>query len=166
MWSFIILLLLTNIYKLCKKKEIKIPLQNAPNIDIGLVYSLDELNKYYEVKKLELFKFLLSFDKTNSKKFQKYSKMVDNYKIVLDYIKHNINYKNENILKRKNSAKDKNIIEENVINVIVNNINNSNGFIIKDENKNDRLLLGDPSFNLAFISNYEIYEYFDLLYYV
>ena len=168
MWSFIVLLILTKFYEFCKKKEKKIPLQNAPNVDIGLVYSSDELSKYYEVKKLELFRFLLNFDKSNSQKFQKYSKLADNYKIVLDYLKQNINFKNENILKRKDSDRNKNIIEENNINtnIIDNNITNTNELIVKgkDENKNDRLLLGDPSYNLAFISNYEIYAYFDLLY--
>ena len=170
MWGFIFLLIFTKFYEFCKKKEKKIPLQNAPNIDIGLVYSLDELNKYYEIKKLELFKFLLNFEKTNKLEFQKYAKLADNYKIVLDYIKQNKNYKNENILKIKDSDKNKNIIEKN--NLINNNIigenkiADSNGLIIKDkdENNNDRLILGDPSYNLAFIPNYEIYAYFDLLY--
>jgi hypothetical protein len=169
MWSFIIILILTKLYESCKKKEKEIPLQNAPNVDIGLVYSLDELRKYYEVKKLELFRFLLNFDKSNKKQFQKYSKLADNYKIVLDYIKQNINLKNENILKRKDSDKNTNINGNNNninTNIIDNNNADSNGLIVKDneENKNDRLLLGDPSFNLAFISNYEIYAYFDLLY--
>ena len=169
MWSFIIILILTKLYESCKKKEKEIPLQNAPNVDIGLVYSLDELRKYYEVKKLELFRFLLNFDKSNKKQFQKYSKLADNYKIVLDYIKQNINLKNENILKRKDSDKNTNITGNNNninTNIIDNNNADSNGLIVKDndENKNDRLLLGDPSFNLAFISNYEIYAYFDLLY--
>ena len=118
MWSFIVLLIFTKLYEFCKKKEKKIPLQNAPNVDIGLVYSLDELNKYYEIKKLELFKFLLNFDKSNSKQFQKYSNLANNYKIVLDYIKQNINYKNENILKRKDSDKNTNIIDNNNINTL------------------------------------------------
>ena len=164
---FIIPLIILKIYELFKKKE-KSSLQNGPNIDIGIIYSLDELNKYYEVKKLELFKFLLNFDKNNSKNdIKKYSNLADNYKNVLDYLKQNIQYKKSlnNKNKETNNQKD-----ENIINTDINTINKieSNEIIIKDniENNKDRLLLGDPSYNLAFISDYEIFEYFDLLYYV
>jgi hypothetical protein len=117
---------------------------------------------------LELFKFLLNFDKNNSKNdIKKYSNLADNYKNVLDYLKQNIQYKKSlnNKNKETNNQKD-----ENIINTDINTINKieSNEIIIKDniENNKDRLLLGDPSYNLAFISDYEIFEYFDLLYYV
>ena len=163
MCVFIVPLLLINLYRLfCKKKREKLSLQNAPNIDIGVVYSTDELNKYYEVKKLELFKFLLNFDDKNSKEFKKYSKLADNYKNVLDYIKQNIDYKKSKIINKEERNENK-ISEDN--NIISTNTN-SNEIIIKnkDDLKNDRLLLGDPSFNLAFIPNYEIFAYFDLLY--
>ena len=165
---FIIPIILINIYEICKKKDKKkVSLQNAPNVDIGIVYSLDELNKYYEVKKLELFKFLLNFDK-KSKEFKKYSNLADSYKNELDYLKQNIEFKKSILYKNKDN--NKNIIDSNNIistnSNLVNTNTDSNGLLIKDKDefKNDRLLLGDPSFNLAFISNYEIYAYFDLLY--
>ena len=168
MLLFILPIILINIYEICKKKDKKkVSLQNTPNVDIGIVYSLDELNKYYEVKKLELFKFLLNFDK-KSKEFKKYSNLADSYKNELDYLKQNIEFKKSILYKNKDN--NKNIIDSNNIistnSNLINTNTDSNGLLIKDKDefKNDRLLLGDPSFNLAFISNYEIYAYFDLLY--
>ena len=168
MLVFIFPLIIIKVYELCKKKDKeKISLQNAPNVDIGIIYSLDELNKYYEVKKLELFKFLLNFDK-KSKEFKKYSNLADSYKNVLDYLKQNIEFKKSILLRNKYGNNNK-IDENNIINTNTNIINtntDSNELLIEDKDKfkNDRLLLGDPSFNLAFIPNYEIYAYFDLLY--
>ena len=170
MCAFIFPLLFINIYHLFKKKaDKKLSLQNSPNIDIGLIYSIDELNKYYEVKKLELFKFLLNFDKKNSKEFQKYSKLADNYKNILDYIKQNIDYKNSKDIINKQQSNENKIEDNNIISTNANiacRTKDSNGIFIKDKDdlRNDRLLLGDPSFNLAFIPNYEMFAYFDLLY--
>lgn len=155
---FILSLISVKLYeKMCKKEE-KLSLLNAPNIDVGLIYSSDELNKYYEVKKLELFKFILNH---NKKDFKKYINLANNYKNVLDYLKQNIESKKSSTSPKEISNNENNIISNNIIE---NNSGDSNGLIIKE--KNDRLLIGDPSYNLAFISNYEMYEYFDLLYYV
>ena len=154
MGAFIFPLITIKIIELFKKID-KISLQNSPNIDIGLIYSLEELNKYYEVKKLELFKFLININKNNLKEFKKYSKLTENYKNVLDYLKQNIDFKNS-----KNIKKDENN------NLNFNNKEESNeNIIIEKETNNERLLIVDPSYNLAFISNYEIFEYYYLLYY-
>ena len=128
-----------------------------------MVYSLDELNKYYEVKKLELFKILLSFVK-NPKEYRKYSKLSNNYKNLLDYLQQNINYKMSLYQKGNNNYVNKD--ENNLINTNTNTITDSGELTIRDKaNKNsDRLLLGDPSFNITFIPNYEIFGYFDLLF--
>ena len=143
-------------------------LQNSPNVDIGLVYSIDELNKYYEVKKLELFKLLLNLDK-NPKEFQKYSKLANNYKNLIDYLMQNINYKRSIQKGKENNNIGNNNDQNNLIdtNITKTNTNNSDGgLLIKDhaDKTHDRLLLGDPSFNLTFIPNYEIFGYFDLLF--
>ena len=166
MFGFFVSLILI---KMCSRKDKnkKDTLQNAPNIDIGLIYTLDELNKYYEVKKLELFKFILHFGKNESKDFQKYSKLADNYKNSIDYIRQNINYKNSlnYIRNEEHNIQQNNIMNQNIINT---NNTDPNVFIVrnKEERQNDRLLIGDASYNLAFIPNYELYAYFDLLYYV
>ena len=148
-----------------RKKKEKQSLQNAPNIDIGLIYSLDELNKYYEIKKLELFKLLMNFDQ--KKEIKEYSKLADNLKNVVDYLKQNIEYKKKinNKAQENSDNGQNNIIAQN--NIIETNTGDSNKLIVRENNKknSDRLLLGDPSYNLAFISNYEIFEHYDLLYY-
>ena len=152
-----------------KEKGKNDTLQNAPNIDIGLVYTLDELNKYYEIKKLKLFKFILHFGKKNTKDFEKYSKLADNYKDSIDYLQQNIKYKNSLIyMKNDYYNQQSNMMNQNQNQNIMNTSPDSNILIQKDkeEKSNDRLLIGDASYNLAFIPNYEIYEYFDLLYYV
>ena len=167
---FILSLLLFKLYNKCKKNEGKKSLHNSPNVDIGLVYSLDELNKYYEVKKLELFKILLNFDK-NPREYQKYAKLTNNYKNLLDYLQQNITYKMSLYQKGGNNyyvnKEGNNLINTNTnSNINTNNIIDSGDLTIRDkaDKINDRLLLGDPSFNITFIPNYEIFGYFDLLF--
>ena len=168
LFGFLLSLLLSKLYNRCckKKEEQKKGLHNSPNVDIAYVYSLDELNKYYEVKKLELFKILLSFVK-NPKEYKKYSKLSNNYKNLLDYLQQNINYKMSLYQKGNNNyynTEDNNLINTNTNNN--NNITDSGEVTIRDkaDKKKDRLLLGDPSFNTTFIPNYEIFGYFDLLF--
>ena len=122
------------------KKNITNSLKNSPNIDIGLSYSLDELNKYYEIKKLELFKLAICED--NEKLKENYANLFNNYKLVIDYLKQNMDTKHTKETKLEE--------KENL------NVNN--------EQFDDNFLLGDTSYNLAFIPNYQIYDYFDLLY--
>jgi hypothetical protein len=79
---FIILKLI----KIFKKKRKNISLEYAPNIDIGNIYSIDELNKYYEIKKLELFTFLINASKKSDEKInENYSHLINNYKNIIDY---------------------------------------------------------------------------------
>ena len=138
--------------KICKKKE-KISLKYAPNIDIGNIYSSNEIKKYYEIKKLELFKLLINANKNNEKINDNYSHLINNYKNVIDYLKEiNINH---------NHIDNKYVIDNSK-----NNDSNTNDGDINEEENEDRLLIGDTSYNLAFIPNYEIYSYFDLLYYI
>ena len=64
---FLAPILILKIIKICKK-TFKSSKYNSPEIDIGLIYSLDELNKYFEVKKLELFRLLVNIKKNKKKK--------------------------------------------------------------------------------------------------
>ena len=112
------------------------------------------------------FKFILHFGKKDSKDFQKYSVLADQYKNAIDYLKQNINYKNSlNYIKKEENNYQNNIMNPNIINT---NNADSNILIVRNKENNniDRLLLGDASYNSAFIPNYEFYAYFDLLYYV
>ena len=83
-----------------------------------------------------------------------YSHLLNYYKINLDYIQQNINEKkignNKAII--NNEKKDEN--------------EDFDRLIVKDYigKNNDRQIIGDSSYNLSFIPNYEIYSYFDLLY--
>ena len=134
--SFLPFALFLEIIKICCKRISKI--STYPNI--GFIYSINDLNKYYEVKKLELFKLVLNCD--NQKLMKNYIYLINNHKLVIDYIKDNIDYKNN---KNRQSNEIQNISKNN------------------NENK---ILLDNPSYNLSFIQDYEIYNYFDLLYYV
>ena len=137
--------ILLKLIKIFRKKRKNISLEYAPNIDIGNIYSIDELNKYYEIKKLELFKFLINASKKNDEKInENYSHLINNYKNIIDYLKKSIDNKKANrynyMLNDDENTDDKNT-EEN----------------------GDRLLIGDTSYNLALIPNYAIYSHFDLL---
>ena len=145
---FILPLIIIKIVEIFKKRK-KLFLKNAPNINIGDIYSINELNKYYEIKKLELFKLLIILKKNNAK-INEYSSLWNNYKNVIDYLKINID--------KRNSKKDNKNYENN----------NSKEIIIykKNEENEDRSLIGDTSYNFGFIPNYELYSYFDLLYYI
>lgn len=125
---FIFIFFIFRLFKLCKKRK-NIFLQNAPNINIGEIYSIEQLNKYYEIKKLELFKFLVSYEK-KGKMLNNYNSLIKNYKNVIDYLKKNIDYRKSNDIN-----KDK---------------------------TNEKMILGDISYNLSFIPNYELYNNFDL----
>ena len=145
-YIFLFPILILKIIKLFSlfKKNITNSLKNSPNIDIGLSYSLDELNKYYEIKKLELFKLAICED--NGKLKENYANLFNNYKLVIDYLKQNINTKHTKETRLEENEKE--------------NLN------VKENNKqfDDNTLLGDTSYNLAFIPDYQIYDYFDLLY--
>ena len=145
---FILPVIILKIVKIFKKRK-KVFLNKTPNIDIGEIYSINELNKYYEIKKLELFKILFTLKK-NNEKINEYSFLLNNYKNVIDYLKINID--------KKNSKKDNKINETEKTN------SKEIIFYKKNEENEDRSLIGDTSYNFGFIPNYELYSYFDLLY--
>ena len=156
---FIIPMILLEIFQLCLNKA-QSHYKEYLNIDICSTYSNNELNKYYEVKKLELFSLLVNINKNNGKKFEDYSDLIRNFKLSIDYIRDNFIF----------NTKKKNKISRKFINVelsgVSNNNENTNLLTVNDNNQkgNERLLIGDPSYNLTFIPNYELYYYFDLLY--
>ena len=135
--------------------------KDLPNNDIGHIYSINELKKYEKVKKLELFSLLINLNKKFEKKFKGYSGLINNYKYVIDYIRDNISFKIrvlDNIDKYK---KHKNSVLRR------SGENETTKFLTINENnlqEDGRLLIGDPSYNLALIPNYEIYSYVDLLF--
>jgi len=156
---FLIPLILLEICQLCLNKS-QSHYKEFLNTDICAAYSNNELNKYYEVKKLELFSLLVNINKKDGKRFEDYSDLISNYKLSIDYIRGNIIFNTKQKLKTNSK----------LINVelsgVSNNSENINLLTVNDNNPkgNERLLIGDPSYNLTFIPNYELYYYFDLLY--
>ena len=131
------------------------------NIDIGHIYSNNELKKYEKVKKLELFSLLINLNKKFEKKFKGYSELINNYKYVIDYIRDNISFKIKVLDHLDKNKKNKNSQLRR------SGENKTTKFLAINENnmqEDGRLLLGDPSYNLALIPNYEIYSYIDLLF--
>ena len=140
----------------CNKHKKSKSLENAPIYDIGLIYSVNELKKYYEIKKLELFKFLIGGGGEYNIRFIKdYYFLAYNYKNSIDYLKayidlrqSEIDEKNPNIKNENSSSRSSDIIN-----------------IQYKEAVNEHIISDDYlSYNLTFIPKYEIYSYFDLLY--
>ena len=136
---FVVLWILIKILDLFLRKLKTESLQNAPRIDIGKIYSIDELKKYYELKKLQFFKLLINL-KNCKNKLNDYSHLINNYKCIIDYFKQSIKNKDENK-------------------------NENTNIVIINEYKNERLISDDASYNLCFIPKYDIYSYFDLLFF-
>ena len=141
--------------KTCKKNtDTTAVLQNSPNIDIGLILPYDKLNQYYEVKQMEMFRSLILA------KSSKIDSLIKNYKISIDYIKQNMNYKigkdSEHLISTGKEEEKK-----------IGDINEE--LLVDDDKKTiqkgNQIISGDVSYNLAFLPNYEVYAYFDLLYY-
>ena len=99
---FYFLLFIFKLFKYFKKNNINDSKEFIPNINIGDIYSIDLLNKYYEIKKLELFKFLI----TNNNKLKNYSHIIKNYKNVIDYLKEKIDNKKSNDIENDNIEKN------------------------------------------------------------
>ena len=156
---FIIPMILFEIFQICLNKA-QSHYKEFLNIDLCTTYSNNELNKYYEVKKLELFSLLVNINKNDGKKFEDYSDLINNYKLSIDYIRDNMIFNTKQ--KHKTSKKFINV----ELSGVSNNNENINLLTVNDNNQkgNERLLIGDPSYNLTFIPNYELYYYFDLLY--
>ena len=123
---------------------------NISPVEIGTIYPLEELKKYYEIKKLELFNLIIDNDK-NVGFMDDYSYLVNNYMLVIRYLKQNIDSK---------SNKQQNEIEINL------EKDDDEYSPLKGEDiiRNNQLQIsGDISYNQSFISKYQIYNNFNLM---
>lgn len=68
-----------------------------PNFDVSNLYSFEQLEKYYEIKKLELFKLLYNIQK-NKEMIKDYSELIQNYKDTIDYLKKKIEKRDKNLI--------------------------------------------------------------------
>ena len=135
--------------KLTPKNKFLLSFNISP-VEIGTLYSRDELKKYYEIKKLQLFDLIIDCEK-NGKIKDNYSHIINNYMNVIKYLKQNIDdkCKNQNNIIDTHSEKYK-----------------DEYFPLKDEylieNDQDHLY-GDISYNQSFIPKYEIYYNYSLM---
>ena len=123
---------------------------NISPVEIGTIYSLEDLKEYYEIKKLQLINLIIDSNKREENK-DNYYHLINNYMFVLKYIKQNIDNK---------SNKQTNIID-------ISNNNNIDEYIsLKSESKikgHQLQISGDVSYNQNFISKYKIYSNFSLM---
>ena len=123
---------------------------NASPAEIGNIYSIEVLEKYYEIKKLQLFNLIIECD-SNYKNIDDYEDLINNYICGIKYIKLNI--------ENKNSKKEK-IIDINP-EIIEDEFSPLKG---EDLMKGSHLqIAGDISYNQSFISKYEMYNSFSLM---
>ena len=123
---------------------------NISSTEIGKIYSFEDLKKYYEIKKLQLFNLIFDCDKEN-KKFDNCTSLINNYLSIVQYIKRNIDEK---------SKSEKDIIEIN------NEKDDDESLKLKGEKliESEQLkIYGDTSYNQSFISKYEIYNNYSLV---
>ena len=150
---FVFVLVFLNPISFIKKKVTPkskfISLLNTSPLEIGTVYTFEELKKYYEIKKLQLINLINDCD-TNDKVMDNYSHLINNYMFVLKYIKQNIDTQ----IKKNN----------NLNNDILDNNNDENSPLKFNEIISHKLhLTGDLSYNQSFIPRYEIYNNFSLV---
>ena len=152
---FILVLVFLNPISFIKKKiapsKKLISYLNTPPIEIGTIYTVEELKKYYEIKKLQLINLINDcVNKENN--LDNYSDLINNYMFVITYIKQNINNKIQK--------------QDNINDLNLNNIKDEL-FPLKENrsiiNVNRLHLTGDISYNQSFISKYEIYNNFSLV---
>ena len=122
---------------------------NTSPIELGTLYFFDELKKYYEIKKLQLFNLIVDIN-TNDKNINNYSHLINNYMLAIKYLKQNMDKKksnrdNKNNLNLEKKEEDSPLKDE----VLIRNY--------------DLLLTGDISYNQNFISNYEVYSNYSLM---
>ena len=67
------------------------------DFDVSNLYSFEQLEKYYEIKKLELFKLLYNIQK-NKEMIKDYSELIQNYKDTIDYLKKKIEKRDKNLI--------------------------------------------------------------------
>jgi hypothetical protein len=124
---------------------------NISQVEIGKIYSLVDLKKYYEIKKLQLFDLIIDCDNKHKVK-DDYRHLINNIMNVMKYIRENINKKSE--------KKEDMIINNDSEKLDDDYIQLKDESIIK-RNKFD--LTGDISYNQSFIPKYEIYNNFNLM---
>ena len=124
---------------------------NISQVEIGKIYSLVDLKKYYEIKKLQLFDLIIDCDNKHKVK-DDYRHLIKNIMNVMKYIRENINKKSE--------KKEDMIINNDSEKLDDDYIQLKDESIIK-RNKFD--LTGDISYNQSFIPKYEIYNNFNLM---
>ena len=139
------------IQKILSPKNELISFLNISATEIGKIYSLEDLKKYYEIKKLQLFNLIIDFG-NKDKKLDTYSNLLNNYMYVIQYIKQNIDekFKNKEDLI---SINDEKVDDENL------KLKDEDDIIEKDQLK----ITGDISYNQSFITKYEIYYNYSLI---
>ena len=124
---------------------------NISPIEIGSIYSIEELKKYYEIKKLQLVNLINDYD-DSGKITDNYSYLLSNYMNVIKYIRQNIDDK---------MKKD----QQNKIDNSSENIDGELSPLKTDDpiKINNLHLTGDISYNQSFIPKYELYNNFGLI---
>ena len=123
---------------------------NISPIEIGRIYSVENLKKYYEIKKLQLFNLIIDCNNSD-KRIDIYSHLINNYMNVIKYIKQNIENKNEKQRQINDIPLEVIMAEDSPLKREIN---------IKD---NQIQITGDISYNQSFINKYEIYSNFCLM---
>ena len=81
------------------------------NHAISNLYSIEQLKKYYDLKKIQLFELLYEIRKKNENPID-YIYLIENYKIVIDYLRHKI----KNMSAKKDNLKGKEEVNEDTFN--------------------------------------------------
>jgi len=143
------------IRKIVSPKMKNLSYLNSTSIEIGTLYSSEDLKKYYEIKKLQLANLIIELDKKGLKNDKdNYSHIINNNINVLNYLRHNMEKKSD---KKEDSV---NIIETSSKKKEDENTELKKDFI---EIKNEYILHGDISYNQSFIPKYDFYSNFTLL---
>ena len=124
---------------------------NISPVEIGSIYSIEELEKYYEIKKIQLINLINEYE-NNGKSVDNYSHLINNYMFVINYIKQNI----DNKMKKQ---------QQSIISTSSDNIDEEFSPLKRDDTITiNRLhLTGDISYNQSFIPKYELYNNFSLI---
>ncbi len=117
---------------LCSQKE----LSNQQNLEIGVAMPLKTLYTNYQLRKLQLFKFMKTYSKIDTKKSEN---LLNYYQIGINYDREFIKYKLEKLNKMNLNNLDNNFDEEVKI------------CLEKFSLEEDSILVGDKSYNIAVI---------------
>ena len=143
------------IRKIVSPKMKNLSYLNSTSIEIGTLYSYEDLKKYYDIKKLQLVNLIIECDKKGQKNDKdNYSNLINNNINVLNYLRHNMEKKSD---KQKDNA---NNIEKSSKKIEDEKTELKKDFI---EIKSEYILHGDISYNQSFIPKYDFYNNFTLL---